>query len=247
MKVHRFLLNKNNKQPLGEELLITEKELLHQWNNVLKFVKGEKIIFFDGVKEEDYLYTIKDINNKSSLLIFDRKIDSISQKKEIGEINLCISLVKKEKISLIIEKCAEIGVLNFISLVSDRTEKKNIESFNKDKLIKIAQQAIEQSGWAYIPNIHNPKRLDVLIKEIESKGDIDKIVVLDTNNKINNLNIRQVFNKNKYKYIFIGPEGGWNDKEIAYFKTKNITFITFGKNVLRTETAAIVSTFLLSI
>lgn len=247
MKLHRFLLDKNIEQPLGEELKITEKDLLHQWNNILKFKKDEKISLFDGIVEKDFIYNIKNINNKLVILEFDKEIENISQKNEVGDINLCISLVKKEKISLIIEKCTEIGVSNFISLVSDRTEKKNIESFNLEKVIKIAKEAVEQAGWGTVPMIKEPKRLENLIKEIENKGELEKIAILHTgrskNHKINKENL----NKLGFKYIFIGPEGGWSDKEVAFFEEKGLNFINFGKNILKAETAAIVSSFLMSL
>ncbi len=245
MKLHRFLLGKNIEQPLGEELKIVEKDLIHQWNNVLKFKQDEKISLFDGVIEKDFIYKIKEINNKLAILEFDSKVDNISQKNEVGDIHLCVSLVKKEKISLIIEKCTEIGVLNFISLVSDRTEKKNLESFNLEKMKKIAEEAVEQSGWGHIPTIWEPKKIENAIKDIENKGELDKIIVLhtfDSKNHKNNVENKEGLKKLGFKYIFIGPEGGSSDREIELFEEKGLSFINFGKNVLRAETAAIVST-----
>lgn len=44
--------------------------------------------------------------------------------------------------------------------------------------------------------------------------------------------------------IFIGPEGGWSDAERAYFRGKNITSISLGSRVLRTETAGVCAAFL---
>jgi 16S rRNA (uracil1498-N3)-methyltransferase len=249
MKLHRFLIE-NLEQPLGGELKIIEKDLLHQWNNVLKFKKNEKIGIFDGSIEKDFIYKIKEINNKSAILEFDSEINNISQEKEVGDIHLCISLVKKEKISLIIEKCTEIGVLNFISLVSNRAEKKNIESFNLEKMIKISKESVEQSGWGYIPTIQEPKKLENIIKEIENKGELNKILILhtfDSKKHINTISNKENLKKLGFKYIFIGPEGGWSDKETAFFEEKQLSFINFGKNILRAETAAILSTFLISL
>lgn len=249
MKLHRFLIE-NPEQPLGEELKIKEKDLLHQWNNVLKFEKGELVSLFDGIKEKDFIYKIKDINNNLATLEFDSEIKNISQNLEIGNINLCISLVKKEKISLIIEKCTETGVLNFISLVSDRTEKKNVESFNREKMSKIAKEAIEQSGWGSIPTIQEPKKLENIIKEIENKGELEKVLILhtfDSKNHPKTIRNKENLKKLGFSYIFIGPEGGWSEKEVAFFEERGLSFINFGKNILRAETAAIVSTFLISL
>jgi 16S rRNA (uracil1498-N3)-methyltransferase len=45
--------------------------------------------------------------------------------------------------------------------------------------------------------------------------------------------------------LFIGPEGGWTDREIELFKNKNIPLCSLGKQVLRAETAAISASALL--
>jgi 16S rRNA (uracil1498-N3)-methyltransferase len=39
--------------------------------------------------------------------------------------------------------------------------------------------------------------------------------------------------------FFIGPEGGYSNKEIDIFNDNNFTFVKFHTNILRTETAAI--------
>ncbi len=44
--------------------------------------------------------------------------------------------------------------------------------------------------------------------------------------------------------LFVGPEGGWSEKEIELFKKNNFEFRSLGQNILRAETAAIISVFL---
>ena len=48
------------------------------------------------------------------------------------------------------------------------------------------------------------------------------------------------------KYIFIGPPGGFTKEELEIFKLNDIEKLSLGKNIFRTETAAIVSAFFLS-
>jgi len=45
--------------------------------------------------------------------------------------------------------------------------------------------------------------------------------------------------------IFIGPEGGFAEEEIAFAKERGILPITLGKRILRTETAGMVTTAVL--
>jgi 16S rRNA (uracil1498-N3)-methyltransferase len=41
--------------------------------------------------------------------------------------------------------------------------------------------------------------------------------------------------------IIIGPEGGFDKKEIEYLQKKNVATFTLGNHILRAETAAITS------
>ena len=45
--------------------------------------------------------------------------------------------------------------------------------------------------------------------------------------------------------VFIGPEGGWTDAEVANGRSVGIIPITLGKRTLRAETAAIVAAALI--
>ena len=41
--------------------------------------------------------------------------------------------------------------------------------------------------------------------------------------------------------VLIYPEGGWSEKELAYFKEQNVAGLNLGDLTLRAETAAIVA------
>jgi 16S rRNA (uracil1498-N3)-methyltransferase len=55
------------------------------------------------------------------------------------------------------------------------------------------------------------------------------------------LSISQLLNDKKEQNanIFIGPEGGFENKEIDFAKSLNFHTISLGENILRVETAAI--------
>jgi 16S rRNA (uracil1498-N3)-methyltransferase len=41
--------------------------------------------------------------------------------------------------------------------------------------------------------------------------------------------------------LFVGPEGGFSDQEVTSAIESGCTLVTLGRNILRTETAAIVA------
>ena len=238
MKLHRFFIE----QPLGEEIEIKEKTLIHQWNNVLKFKINEDLILFNSEKNTintDHIYNIKEIKKNNIILQLKSKKENLNQEKGKGEFILCISLIKKDNLDLILQKCTEIGVSKFIPIMSDRVEKKNINSFNIERSKKTIIEAVEQSGWGNIPILQSPQDLDGILKLIEKDNDIENTLITDIN--INSSKIEN--NYHNIKYLFVGPEGGWTENERTLFKKYNLKTISFGKNVLRAETAAIIGSF----
>lgn len=236
MKLHRFFIE----QPLGEEIVVKEKKLIHQWNNVLKFKKGESLILFNSSHNKDYTYSIVTITKNEANLHLQDEDSNLNQKEEENAVNLCISLIKKDNLDLILQKCTELGVSEYTPLISDRVEKKNISSWNKERGEKIIIEAVEQSGWGNIPKINDPIKLEDLLKNLDNKGGIENVIVMDiSDNKKDTFN----YKKETKKYLLVGPEGGWTEEERELFRKYKLNTLSFGKNVLRAETAAIVGSY----
>jgi len=235
MKLHRFFINKKIDDSL--EIEITDVELVHQLLNVLRIKIGDRFIFLDGEGNESEVKCEEVLKNK--LTFSKEKIKKSSKQNEIY-LSLCPAILKKDKMEYVLQKCTEIGVLEFCPIVSNRTEKINL---NMKRLDKIVREASEQSEKSYLPSIHNITNLNELILENETNGnkyfldmnapliDVTQIIKKYTNHKLNNQN-------NKIT-IFIGPEGGWSEEDVDLFVSNNVKPISLGETVLRAETASI--------
>ena len=53
-------------------------------------------------------------------------------------------------------------------------------------------------------------------------------------------NILQINKTNKKYALWIGPEGGWSEKEVLFFQKQKCFLWTFNQRILRLETASIV-------
>lgn len=261
MKIHRFYID--NFDISQKDIVLYSKDnldLWHQWFNVLKFEIGENIILFSNYTD-DYVFEIIDYNKKSCQLKFlylnsvHDNINNITDMSFMYKLHLHLPIIKKDNLYLILEKSTEMGILNFYPNISDRTEKRNIESFNRDidknRLYIIVKEAVEQSCQSVLPQIHLPQKMFITIDNlIKDKNNI--ILVAD----FNGINIRNyIKNISEYcKYnnmpdlnihIFIGPEGGWTDIESDKFKEykdnyqNNFFIISLNNSVLRAETACI--------
>ncbi len=143
---------------------------------------------------------------------------------------------------LVLQKCTELGVTNFIPILSERTVK---TGWNFERMEKIVKEAVEQSGFSDMPVIsQEPMKLEkVMDKFKKEKENFDGLAVLD----FDGVPLASLKHLISVDTVFVGPEGGWSDKERNVFRKHNVKSISLGKNVLRAETAcvAISSIFLL--
>jgi 16S rRNA (uracil1498-N3)-methyltransferase len=222
-KIHRFLISE---APKTSSFVLEDKEVVHLINNVLKLKKGEECIFFvDG--SDDYLCSISEINKKSISLKIEKQIPNKSPKKIV---TACISIVKKDNFELIVQKLTELGVSFIVPIISDRTIK---QSLRIDRLQKISDEALEQSGRSKRVLINDPLSLKNALEKFKNS----KQYYFDIGGeKIKEQNFDDIV-------FYVGPEGGWSEEESKLFEQHNIKKYKLGDTILRAETAAIVGAY----
>ncbi|MBW7954936.1 16S rRNA (uracil(1498)-N(3))-methyltransferase [Candidatus Gracilibacteria bacterium] len=230
--MQRFYLNTDI---LGiNEFILKDEEIIYQLSKVLRAKKGEKIIFFDGINLTDFIYEINLIEKKSIILNFVSKINKENIKKDL---NLYQALPNKlDKIEEIIQKGTEIGYNNFYFYKSNRSQNIQLSPNKLVRLEKIIKEATEQSNRNTIPKIIFLTKLD-LINIIGEN--IFFHTNLDNSKKLSELSL----NFTKKINIFVGPEGGFDEKENEIFLKNKFIKINLGNNILRTENTPIVVGF----
>lgn len=209
--------------------------------NSLRCKIGEEIEISSG-DGYDYICKIEEINKNS---VIAKIIDCFGNESEPKtKITLYQGLPKSEKMELIIQKCVELGIDEIVPVNTDRTIVKLVGKEDK-KIVrwnKISEAAAKQSRRGKIPAIlpilnfsdtikqANKNSLNIIPYEKEKSNTIKSIIKQFNGNSIG---------------IFIGPEGGFSEKEIALAVENNITPITLGKRILRTETAGFITTAIL--
>ena len=230
MRLHRFFIEQEILE--NGEMTLTDKDLIHQWGKVFRLKAGDRVILFDGTGF-DYVSEIILLNkNEGVLKVIEKKLNENIPKKEI---HLFQSIIKKDKFEWVLEKGTELGVSYFHPIISERSEKKNI---NFERARKIIKEASEQSGRRNLPSIS-----ELINLENALNNDFLSIAFHPTGDKFDKNNLE----KEKVLGIFIGPEGGWSDRELGIFKEKGVSILSLGRQILKAETAsiAISSMFLL--
>ena len=210
-----------------EVFTIIEKQA-HYLINVMRVKVGSIILVFNGYEGE---YKVEIINKKNNI-ISCKVIEKVRVQYYEPELNLIFSLVKKDRIFNIIEKCTELGVTCFHPIVTERTQNFN---YSFKKFGAYAIEASEQTRRLTIPKINPVQNLSSLLNNWNRK----KIILLCNEN--DGIPVMKIKNKiSKPVSILIGPEGGFSRDELeGFLNLEFVKSISLGPRILRSDTAAI--------
>lgn len=229
MKTHRFITTEPFRPGPFE---LQGRELVHQVVTVLKLHVGEHLILCDGKgNEAEARISSLDAKKRVALEVGPVKKNTHEPTRHV---TLYAALLKRENFELVLQKATEIGVAEIVPLVSDRTIKRD---FKRDRAEKIIREAVEQSGRGIIPTLYETQSVEEALADA-SRHDVTLFFDGDAKDSIRDL-VRDAARI----AVFIGPEGGWSEEEVAFAKKKKVRFSSLGSLTLRGETAAIVATF----
>ncbi|MFA6095200.1 MAG: RsmE family RNA methyltransferase [Candidatus Paceibacterota bacterium] len=227
MRLHRFFVSEQFE--VGKRFTVTDENIIHQWRLVFRYKTGIEVILFNG-SGFDFTALITDLRKDAvEVEVVEKKKSSANISREIY---LFSSLIKKDNYEWVLEKCTELGVSYFVPIISARTEKKDI---NPDRAVKIITEAAEQSGRGTVPTLFGV--MDIASAVQAFAGEKIQHIVFDGSGKQFAVD---EFEKSEKVGIWIGPEGGWSDGELAGFKELKMPIVKVGSGqVLRAETATV--------
>ena len=204
--------------------------------NVLRMKPGEKIRI-SGPARENYFCEIAEIEDS-----FVRA--SILEKDETGtelpnRIYLFQGLPKNDKMEWIIQKTVELGVYEVIPVAMKNCVVKLDDKKAKSKVTRwqaIAESAAKQSKRSLIPEVKMPMSYKEAVAYAK-KLDVKLVPYENEHGMAGTKAAMEQIKKGESIAVFIGPEGGFDESEIALAQENGISPITLGKRILRTETA----------
>lgn len=232
--MHNFFVNDSSRN--GDYYYITDGDFNHI-KNVLRMKAGDKFLV--------------SLNGKSDLCVLDEltgdtaiaKIEEENYQDTSLSVKLYLfqGLPKSDKMELVIQKAVELGAEGIIPVEMSRCVVKVEEKKKKSKQARwqaISESAAKQSKRTVIPTVYDitsyknalkmAEEMDLFIVPYESKDGMEA-----TKKALSQM-------KSGMKVgILIGPEGGFDEKEIDLAQEMGGIIVSLGKRILRTETAAI--------
>ena len=233
--MYNFFVNETEKQ--GNCFIITESDFNHI-SNVLRMKTGDEILVSCNGK-----------SNLCEIEIFSDYVKAEIIEEDYHNTNLPIKihlfqgLPKSDKRELIIQKAVELGVEEITPVEMNRCVVKIEEKKKKSKKERwqsIAESAAKQSKRVVIPKVNDV----ISYKQFLEKAEELSVLLVPYENKDGMKATKEALSEIKAGDtvgIIIGPEGGFDEKEIDLVTEKNGKTISLGSRILRTETAAIAS------
>jgi len=213
--------------PLAQNITVPlTDEQNHYLLNVMRRNSGDMVRVFND-HDGEWLASIIKTNKRTAIL--QCKTILQQQRTPLYRTHLFFAPLKKDRLSLLIEKSVELGATDLRPILTNRTENRNL---NIDRLEKQIIEAAEQCERMDIPLLH-----DIALVMSLSEVSFPIIAAIERDDSIPFMPVRSIFENCGF---LTGPEGGWTDEEITFLhQCPSIRPVSLGKNILRAETAAL--------
>lgn len=234
--MHQFFVAPEQINVNDKSVIIVGADVNHV-RNVLRMKPGEEISVSNGQDGREYRCGIRSV--EEDRIVCELRFMKEDKVELPSRVYLFQALPKADKMELIVQKAVELGVYKIVPVAAKRCIVKldNRKAVSKiQRWQAIAESAAKQSKRAVIPEVTQVSGfseavrmasvMDVRLIPYELAEDMSK-----TKERMGALRPGQEI------AVFIGPEGGFEEAEIALALSDGIEPITLGKRILRTETA----------
>ena len=229
MRIHSFIAT----ELLLQELITLSPRESHHLARVLRVEPGQELTLFDG-KGTHANGTIETVGKKEvTVRITARK----TVPKSTVEITLVQAICKPDRFEMILQKATELGIQTIQPVT---TQNVSLPAGKIEKMIArseaIIRNAGQQCGTAWLP-----KLLPLLpLSKISFGASVTLVGSLHPDARPFRETFRTLEKSQlQTAAILIGPEGDFTREEVAAAVASGAVPVSFGNQILRTETAAI--------
>lgn len=233
--MYRFFVSP---EQINDKRVIINGTDFNHIKNVLRMKEGDEVNISNGIDDCDYRCGITEFT-EDSVILEVRFIKEESHELP-SKIYLFQGLPKGDKMESIVQKNIELGVYEIIPVEMKRCVVK-LDAKKAEGKVKrwqgIAEAAAKQSKRGVIPNVLVPMSFKDAIKYAADNCKVKLLPYEMADGMEHARKLINSINKGDSIAVFIGPEGGFDDNEVAMATENGFDTITLGKRILRTETA----------
>ncbi len=207
---------------------------VHHLSRVLRLKKGDAVELCDG-NGVDYDGVLMSVTEREALCRATNARPSPAEPR--CRVTLVQSLPKAGKMELIVQKCVELGAFAIQPALSARCVPVPGSDFEKKRARyqRVADEAAKQSRRGILPQVLPLISLDAL-----DLAAFDAVFVAYEEERAVTLK-RALRARGPFASAaaIIGPEGGFEPREIEKLQSRGAIAVSLGRTILRTETAGL--------
>ena len=205
----------------------------HHIARSLRMKPGEQLTLCNG-NGLDFLCEITAVDGDNVT------VSILEQTESRGEPTIAVTvyqgLPKSDKMDWIAQKSVEAGVTRLVPVMTERCVSRpdgKAAAKKQDRWQKIAEEAAKQCGRGKIPAVSPLTDFRSAVAEAAQQGPV--IFFYEGGG----ISLRELVHDDMTTLsIFIGPEGGFAESEVAFAKEHGAQIGSLGTRIFRTETAA---------
>ncbi|MCF8055069.1 MAG: 16S rRNA (uracil(1498)-N(3))-methyltransferase [Desulfocapsa sp.] len=225
---------------ISDELLLPEQES-HHLIRVLRLTVGTPLQLLDG-RGNIHDAEIIAVGRQVTLRI----LSSLHIPQDDTPLRVCQSMLKGQKMELLVQKCTELGVREFTPFYSDRCQLKKTElakiTKKHERWQRIVEEACKQCGTPWAMRLTPLFSLEEMLGQREKS--VQKVLFWEEE-KENSLHSHPVQKNKAGLQIVFGPEGGFPENEVNLAEKAGFQILSLGPRILKAETANIAAVSIL--
>lgn len=231
--MRRFFID--SQTSIEDEIFLPEQES-HHLQHVLRLPAGNPLQLLDGVGN------IHD----AEIMVLGKRVKlrilrSVHVPQDATPIRVCQSLLKGQKIELLVQKCTELGVTEFTPFYSERCQfkKKELSKVTKkyDRWRRIIEEACKQCGTPWAMRLNPLLSFEEMLRA--NVQEVQRILFWEEAGIENSLHSLPLKKDTYGLQVVFGPEGGFSVEEATAAKEADFQVLSLGARILKAETANI--------
>jgi 16S rRNA (uracil1498-N3)-methyltransferase len=222
---------------VGDGRGVARGQRAHHLARVARLKPGEMVEVSNG--SEAWTAVAQSIDPRE--VVF-KTIELLPAPIALARLELHLALIKLPRFEWAVEKATELGVAAIVPVAAERSDGGLVKAAPKrvERWERIAEEAAQQSRRLAAPAIETPLTLD---EALQRPADLRCFV--DFSGQEPTAGLLAGLTSAATTSIFVGPEGGWSEEELALARNAGAQGISLGPNVLRSETAALAAVSIL--
>ncbi len=232
----------------GDETVTLPREEGEHLTRVLRLGAGDTVSVFDGRGHE---FSARVVAAERR----DVRVQLVSRVEPAAEPSVALTLaqavIKGDKMDDIVRDAVMLGVAAVQPLVTARTESTvaALTKSNKvDRWQRVALASVKQSRRAVLPEVRRPLTLEAFLGDPPTAlrvmlvepgaaraGQAGQAGRAGQVGEPEPLSVLQGMPVPQDATLFVGPEGGWTEKEIALAREHGVRLVTLGHRTLRAD------------